>query len=150
MDPFQLAYVSRAAYPVDDRFLDELKTAVAGRNKRLGITGVLLHSNGHFLEFLESDASVLGEVFKLITSNERFADVDCLVLGRATERTYESWSMGVLDLQNDGRPIDRAAVAAALRVALSARCRHERHRGIVQAIELFRDNLLHLPKLPES
>lgn len=76
------------------------------KNTVHGITGVLLHHDGLFLQVLEGDAARLEELLGVLRHDRRHREVRVLLDEAITERHFPDWSMGVVDLA-DLPPDDR-------------------------------------------
>ena len=117
----QLAYVSRATttFPEDD--LVELMRAARQKNKRLGITGMLLFDEPLFLQVLEGPRHVVEDLLETIRRDERHEEVTVIFQDHdLPEREYARWLMGSKIL-GSGLPADYAElderVKRVLRVA---------------------------------
>ncbi|GAB4266791.1 MAG: hypothetical protein Kow0065_17560 [Methylomicrobium sp.] len=101
---FRLVYVSsanRLFSPVD--FL-ELLIQARSKNQRLGITGMLLYKDGHFMQVLEGEEPVVRELFTCIERDPRHRDTLILLEEfvfqqdeHGEERAFPDWSMGFRD-----------------------------------------------------
>ncbi|MEQ8850401.1 MAG: BLUF domain-containing protein [Phycisphaerales bacterium] len=108
MSLFHLVYISRAARDLDESDLLQIQQTAASRNAKVDITGVLLHSKGHFIQLLEGPPANLAVLYSQITNDGRHEACDCVMFGPASERMFSDWSMGVLDLDNIGDKDDTA------------------------------------------
>jgi len=52
-----LVYVSSATELLSDQALDELLQGARSTNERIGVTGVLLHCEGNFMQYVEGPRS---------------------------------------------------------------------------------------------
>jgi hypothetical protein len=103
----QLVYVSRATPDLDRQALEKIVARSARRNADRGITGVLLSCGRQFMQLLEGDAETLAEVYRVIASDPRHADVELLVKKQVDRRLYPEWGMELIDLRT-GAKLDRA------------------------------------------
>jgi hypothetical protein len=67
----QLLYVSNAARDIAPRALDAILSASRANNVLLGITGLLLHIDGGFLQILEGDERAVRELYARIAADRR-------------------------------------------------------------------------------
>lgn len=102
-----LVYVSTALNEMDDDELLSLLAQARDRNRRQGITGMLLYSNGNFFQVLEGEENDVGEVYESILKDKRNHGNIVIVKERISERSFPNWSMGFRKLsENDLRSID--------------------------------------------
>ncbi|RKR74832.1 FAD-dependent sensor of blue light [Frondihabitans australicus] len=63
-------------------------------NRRLGITGLLLHDAGRFVQILEGEPSAVEDRYARIAGDPRHTDVRLLLCEEEDERRFPNWSMG--------------------------------------------------------
>src|SRR5690606_27913159 len=95
-----IAYVSKQSYILSDRQMLDLLDAARSRNESLGITGVLIHLKGNFVQFIEGPDSFLHEVYNCISTDKRHTDVLTIAEGELDERRFENWSMAFKKLNH--------------------------------------------------
>ncbi|GAA3574791.1 hypothetical protein GCM10022197_34840 [Microlunatus spumicola] len=91
---FSLVYVSRVAASVTGQGLLELMWASRTYNEAVGITGLLLYSDGGFLQVLEGDQDVVESLYASIEQDPRHDDVTLVRTREQDEREFPDWSMG--------------------------------------------------------
>lgn len=89
-----VVYTSVATGTFDDADLATLLMNSRSTNRRLGITGLLLHRDGRFLQILEGPDEVVRERLRLIEADPRHHDVAVLVEDEVDELRFPTWSMG--------------------------------------------------------
>lgn len=101
-----LLYVSRAALTahlatgvVHQMVKDSLE-----RNRRLGITGALIFTGGHFAQALEGPRVSISELMTSIRRDDRHRDITILADGAATTRRFEAWALA---FDGQSRYLDR-------------------------------------------
>lgn len=87
-------YVSAAAPALDGRKLDHIVVESRRLNALHGITGVLLHCDGSFMQYIEGDAQAVGETFARIRASTSHAQVYELLDQGIAEREFTEWTMG--------------------------------------------------------
>jgi len=99
---FHLMYVSRARADIDDEMLRSIQRSASQRNHGRDLSGVLLYSQGHFIQLLEGVAMHVANVYSRICADPRHDRLRTLYFGPApnNERIYPSWGMGVFDLEH--------------------------------------------------
>jgi uncharacterized membrane protein (DUF373 family) len=90
----QLSYISTATRSMNtDDLMDILRTARA-HNADRGITGMLLYSNGTFVQVLEGEEAVLDDLLARIKRDTRHTALRVLERKKIEQREYADWSMG--------------------------------------------------------
>lgn len=90
----QLVYASRQAVEFDGLRLVSLLYTARDRNAALSITGVLLYSNGLFVQCLEGPPENVDAIYAKICLDPRHAEIVLLQAFETDERHFESWMMG--------------------------------------------------------
>ena len=76
---YTLVYVSTASQPLSTGQIGRLLERARQRNRELEVTGVLLYSDGHFMQCLEGPAGSLATVYERIKCDSlHFGMVDLL------------------------------------------------------------------------
>ncbi len=93
----EVFYVSRALLGPDE--VQPLLTRARLNNQRLGLTGALLYSGGHFAQVLEGPGEVLAQVMDAIARDARHDQLRCLQQGDIAQRRLGDWDMAFLNGQ---------------------------------------------------
>ena len=90
---FRLIYLSRVSRPTRLADVEAIVSAAAPRNAADGITGMLVYTPSHFLQYLEGEEPAVRSTFERILNDLRHTEVR--VLGEATvaARRFEKWAM---------------------------------------------------------
>ena len=91
---YQLLYVSSATRKMSNPELGAILDAARRNNVGDGITGMLLHIDGNFLQVLEGEEEVVERTFARISSDSRHSGVVALLRREVASRTFHDWSMG--------------------------------------------------------
>lgn len=67
-------------------------------NPAQGVTGVLCHSEGLFMQVLEGGRGAVSALYNQIAADKRHTDVVLLAYQEITERRFAGWSMGQVNL----------------------------------------------------
>jgi hypothetical protein len=88
-----LVYVSTAVHPLSLHEIDHLLERAQARNTRIGVTGVLLYSNGRFMQCLEGPALAMSEVYAIIRADPLHGGIIELLREPIAVREFPEWSM---------------------------------------------------------
>lgn len=91
-----LVYVSHATVEQTEAEIERLLLDSRRNNARDGITGVLLHRDGSFMQCLEGTADAVRETFARIQADRRHGGVLVLLDEPIAERSFPDWTMGHL------------------------------------------------------
>lgn len=95
----RITYVSRFAKPFSESELEKLGEASSERNRRLGVTGVLMTSGGIFFQILEGPEEAVDKIYSAISADPRHTDLVVLELEHdVRQRNYPDWSMKTINL----------------------------------------------------
>jgi hypothetical protein len=95
----RITYVSRFAKPFSESELEKLGEVSSERNRRLGVTGVLMTSGGIFFQILEGPEEAVDEIYSAISADPRHTDLVVLELEHdVQQRNYPDWSMKTINL----------------------------------------------------
>ena len=95
-------YLSSATKPMDDHELFELLEELREKNKKKGITGMLLYKGGNYMQFLEGEERVLKPLLERIKRDPRHKDITLLMEDETEQRVFKSWSMGFVNMDKKG------------------------------------------------
>lgn len=94
---FHLLYSShRAEYCCDDE-INKILATCQRNNAFKEVTGVLLHSDNFFVQYLEGQESIMG-LFEKIKIDPRHESVTLLSNGAIANRTFPNWTMAYKSL----------------------------------------------------
>jgi hypothetical protein len=68
------------------------------KNPELGITGVLCHGGGVFMQVLEGGRAPVNELYNRIARDDRHREVTLLHYEEIAERRFSNWTMGQVNL----------------------------------------------------
>jgi hypothetical protein len=90
----RVTYVSREVAGLSSDRLLALISQCHRNNPSKGLTGMLLHGNGTFLQVLEGDESVVDSLMTAIAQDPRHTGMTIVRRESVTERQFDGWSMG--------------------------------------------------------
>jgi hypothetical protein len=88
-----LLYMSSATQPFDAAALDDLLAYSRARNTRDGLTGMLLHREGRFMQLLEGPHDAVMATYSRIIEDPRHDEVRLLVEESIHTRRFPEWTM---------------------------------------------------------
>lgn len=94
----RLLYASRAAAPTSEAEVAAILRQARAYNPPHGITGVLCHADGCFVQVLEGERAVVNALFAAIVADPRHREVTLLDYEEIAERRFAGWSMGQVNL----------------------------------------------------
>lgn len=89
-----ITYISAEAESFSEAALTELLHLCRERNRRAGVTGLLLHRSGSFIQTIEGDDHVVQALFEKIHADRRHRQVTELARTPISNRLFPQWSMG--------------------------------------------------------
>ncbi|HEX8506543.1 MAG TPA: BLUF domain-containing protein, partial [Hymenobacter sp.] len=122
-----LVYSSVASTPLTEEELQRQLLHWRDTNAALGVTGVLLYSEGNIMQVLEGAAEVIHRLYDTIAADIRHRSVTKLADGPVQGRAFTNWSMRF-------RTVETADFAHFVQQA-SAAPKHA--RGLLPLLEAF-------------
>jgi hypothetical protein len=95
---FQIVYKSTASESFSRADLKALLQDSVQRNAQSGVTGLLLHFDGTFMQTLEGEEPVVISLFEKISRDPRHHDVIPLTHGPISRRDFSNSAMAFRDL----------------------------------------------------
>ncbi|WP_375399263.1 BLUF domain-containing protein [uncultured Amnibacterium sp.] len=99
---FTTVYISRSTTDLNADDLTALLTECRIKNRRRGLTGMLLYREGQFIQALEGPEYMVHATMDRIMKDPRHVEVEVLAEEEVKGRQFPGWSMGY-------REIDEAA-----------------------------------------
>ena len=90
----QLIYVGSASHLFSDQELLTLLKESRRKHEKLNVSGLLVYSEGTFIQVLEGPEEILSELYKSIQHDQRYHRCFVLLRQKIVERVFEGWSMG--------------------------------------------------------
>ncbi len=86
-------YVSKVSVPLSKTALNDLIAESRHNNKENLITGILLHIDGVFLQYIEGPEDKIDQLYQKIKEDDRHRDLNILESGLIQTRKYKEWQM---------------------------------------------------------
>ena len=94
MSMLSLVYVSSATRLFSELELANLLQLSRRSNALIGITGMLLHVSGNFIQALEGEEEAVDKVYLKITADPRHHQVTTIFRRPVENRSFGEWDMG--------------------------------------------------------
>jgi hypothetical protein len=94
MNLIQLIYVSSATHELDAGDIQTILDSSVRHNELQGVTGLLLYSDGNFIQVLEGEEEAVDETMSRILDDPRHKDINIIARIPKVEREFGQWSMG--------------------------------------------------------
>ncbi|MBL6448167.1 BLUF domain-containing protein [Fulvivirga sp. 29W222] len=98
---FRLIYSSLRKENCDASEIDNILNACKKNNPGKDITGILLHSDKKFIQYLEGDSKEILGLYDHIKKDDRHKSVVMLSYGPIKQRNFPSWHMGYKNISLD-------------------------------------------------
>jgi hypothetical protein len=89
-----LIYASAATQDFGTAELTALLQQSREANERLGLTGMLLYSEGNFFQVLEGEPAAVNQLYEKIGRDKRHNQCTLIIKEPIARRLFENWSMG--------------------------------------------------------
>lgn len=98
MSLYNITYVSSAVTPFSEAELLQLLTRSRANNEAVNVSGMLLYSDGNFMQALEGEEPAVRAVHLRIAQDRRHRGLITLLQGPIPARSFQGWSMGFRNL----------------------------------------------------
>ena len=99
---YRLVYTSFRKPMCDDGEIKSILETCQKNNAESGITGILLHSDSRFIQYLEGKKKNLEKLFEKIRTDRRHMSVTKRLFEKVDDRLFPSWEMGFKDIPKKG------------------------------------------------
>jgi hypothetical protein len=130
----QILYVSNTARDIAFSDLNDILMAARRKNEACGITGLLLHIDGGFLQVLEGEEAAVHELYGRIRADQRHWEAR-LLLDREAPRAFGHWSMGFEHLT--GEEPETAGMFGVTREAIAGQLSPTAGKVVATMLETF-------------
>lgn len=137
----RIVYLSRAVNPLAYAELSTLVERCRVKNEAAGISGLLLHSAGNFIQVLEGEEIVITSLYAKIISDDRHSDLRMLFHRPAASRLFPEWGMQLASTTRMAQ-LDMDAVDRTLRRLRLAPDAASVEADALQLLQEFRRQLM--------
>jgi hypothetical protein len=95
---YRLIYTSSRRPKCSDEEIAKILDACNRNNPGKNITGILLHSDKRFLQYIEGDKNELSKLYAQIEADERHGGLNRRDFSPIEKRLFPSWHMGYKDV----------------------------------------------------
>ena len=95
---WQLIYTSHATDTFSEAELGAILAASHANNPAQGLTGILLYSDGRFIQVLEGERGPVETLYERIKADPRHETVRRVMTREIAQRDFADWSMGYRSL----------------------------------------------------
>lgn len=121
MSLYQLVYSSVRKSECNEKEIEKILDSCKRNNPSKNITGVLLHSEAHFIQYLEGPKEIIN-LYDQIKEDPRHSRVFLLSYGPLKERVFPAWHMGYknvpknkLEFLTEGNSKDKVAFESLIK-----------------------------------
>lgn len=97
-DLHRLVYTSFRKPNCDDGEIKNILKACERNNPKRDVTGLLMHSDSRFIQYIEGKQKDLKELYELIKEDDRHGGVNLRNMEPIKERSFPSWQMAYKDI----------------------------------------------------
>jgi hypothetical protein len=98
---YRVCYSSKATAPMTEAGLEDILAAAHRNNDADGVTGVLLYTEGYFLQILEGERQAVERTLVRIAGDPRHEALRSFGATEVPEREFEKWRMAFLNPSAD-------------------------------------------------
>jgi Sensors of blue-light using FAD len=88
-----ILYVSSAIRMLSEPEIDPLFERARSRNLEEGVTGILLHFNGNFMQYLEGPLVGLERIYRIIQESSLHSGIEEIIHEPIQRQAFPKWSM---------------------------------------------------------
>lgn len=96
-----LIYVSKRAAICTEAEIEKILASCLKNNKSADVTGVLLYSKTHFLQYLEGEYNEISTLYDKIKLDQRHQSAMMISSAPISSRSFPSWQMGAKKFDSD-------------------------------------------------
>ncbi|RZS91995.1 BLUF domain-containing protein [Aquimarina brevivitae] len=103
-----ICYVSTVNPFLTQKELQQLFSFVTNTNKKLGITGVLIHAEGNFFQIIEGETTTIHSLFERIQQDTRHYDIITILNKPIYNSSFDDYecSFTVISTKKDREKLD--------------------------------------------
>lgn len=98
---YRLVYTSVRKPNCTEKEIEKILDSCQRNNSRREVTGILIHSDKRFLQYIEGEKEELQRLYDLIKLDDRHAGLNQRNFEPIGQRTFPSWQMAYKDVSVD-------------------------------------------------
>lgn len=91
---YYLIYLSAGVNWFSENELTDILEVSNRNNSRNNVTGLLLYSEGNFIQLLEGEEQAVKDTFERISKDQRHKGITTIASGPIKHRNFPEWAMG--------------------------------------------------------
>lgn len=99
---YRMVYTSARKANCDDDDIQSILEAAQKNNSKLGVTGILVHTNDRFIQVLEGELMNIMMLYRKISKDPRHAGARIRFCEPVKERHFANWHMAYKNMEGDG------------------------------------------------
>ncbi len=138
-----LIYTSIRSLDCGEKDIQDILKVAKTFNQSAQITGVLAHTNRHFMQYVEGLSDALITLFDKIKKDPRHTDIILCYFSPLEKRTFPSWQMGYKDLEGGDFQLrsnptvkEKEAFEQLINDNFHANC-FDTHENVLEVLKLF-------------
>jgi hypothetical protein len=97
----RIIYLSSGIKIFSDEEINDLLKVSRNNNEKNGITGLLLYSDGNFMQILEGEKEAVESTYNKILNDTRHRNIILISKEPIKNRNFKEWKMGFSIVDND-------------------------------------------------
>jgi hypothetical protein len=97
----RIIYLSSGIKIFSDEEINDLLKVSRNNNEKNGITGLLLYSDGNFMQILEGEKEAVESTYNKILNDTRHRNIILISKEPIKKRNFKEWKMGFSIVDND-------------------------------------------------
>jgi hypothetical protein len=97
----RIIYLSSGIKIFSDEEINDLLKVSRNNNEKNGITGLLLYSDGNFMQILEGEKEAVESTYNKILNDKRHRNIILISKEPIKKRNFKEWKMGFSIVDND-------------------------------------------------
>ncbi len=90
---YSILYASEVSHSLSEAEINHILDKARARNVQEGVTGILLHKDGHFLQYIEGPKAALARVYQTIEADNKHKNLKLIFNRPVVARLFPEWSM---------------------------------------------------------
>lgn len=93
----QILYISDARFALSEKEIENILKISRQKNSDRAVTGILIYSDGVFIQALEGETDVIGQLYATIADDARHKNVEIISDRTIPKRNFADWAMAYIE-----------------------------------------------------